>query len=357
MLSTGAFDEAGREAAAAARSAWTSVYRDGGDPAPALERLGEAARAWDRWVARGLRMGDDGALGTERTLGMAGAVARGLHAGFHRAFDAAAPADRAAAADAVARAERHHLASLATMHRAARGGVPTPALSALWDGLFDMSRHPAARACALAGGLGRAGRADRALGLRASIVARRTAMLAAATVVIHRRLLDPRLRRGLAGIAARRGVLWRARPQPRLARRSPLGAAPMERIEVVGHVTATGWVDRPRIPYSFARCDGFEVRFHHRNMAAIGVAAGRHLWARGKAEADGDLPIVVGELEGPGTHAGAVWEDWLAAEARPAYDLYPRLLDMACEFPRLGDRGGSLDLIARLPEGGDDADG
>jgi hypothetical protein len=85
-------------------------------------------------------------------------------------------------------------------------------------------------------------------------------------------------------------------------------------------------------------------------VSDVGIAAGRELWVRGKVEEEDGTPVLVAEFEGPGTHAGAVWEDWTADEVRDSYDLWPLVVDMVAELPAPGRRGGAADLLARIAE-------
>jgi hypothetical protein len=348
MITTATLERAAREAGGAAVAVREAVYRGRGGIDPGLRDLATAARRWGEWVERALAVGEVDAVSDACARRMAIALATGLHAQFHRAFDAgggAATPDGAAAL--LNTAERAYVTALAATRHAAQAGLPTIELRRLWAALSEPATHPVSAVCAAVGALGPGDRAAGGLGLRASLLARRTAMLGAGVVDLHRRMLRPRLARGLAGIASRRATLWRARPEVRVARSSLTGTRPLDRVEIVGRVRATGWVDRPEVPYSFARCDDFEVRVHRRNLVAIGVGVGRHLWVRGKVETGGEIPLVVAEFEGPGTHAGAIWEDWMADESRGAYDLWPQVIDLVGEFPRIGARGGMSDLAAR----------
>jgi hypothetical protein len=299
-------------------------------------------------VGNALSLGEDEPVSGHLALSMARSAATCAHAGLHRAFDAGSGAAGDQDIGALLRgAEQEYIGALAVSRAAALTGEHTPELRDLWSRLAAPGGLAVHEACAVIGGLPAAARAVDGRGLRVSLLARRTALLAAGVVNLHRRLLTPSLRRGAMGIAGRRERLWRARPEVRVARDSLQGVAPFARVEVVGRVRSTAWVDRPDIPYSVADCGDFEVRVHRRNLAAVGVGAGRWLWARGKAEADEDRAVLVAEMEGPGAHAGSVWEDWMATELREVYDLWPRVMDITFEFPVIGRRGGVIDLAER----------
>lgn len=348
MVTDTVLRDAGVAAQRAALSVEAAVYREMIDPTDALAGFGRAAARWGEWVGHAVGLGEDDPVSAHLAVSMARSTATCIHGACHRAFDGQAGAlGDVDVATLLRQAEREHLAALGTTRQAAGAGELTPGLRDLWTRLCSPTGLTAYAACAAVGGLAPGARAEHAAGLRASLLARRTAMLGAGLANLHRRLMSPALRRGVMGIAGRRERLWRARPEVRLARRSMAGAAPLDRIELVGRVRDTGWVDRPGIPYSFADCGEFEIRVHRRNLAAVGVGVGRWLWARGKVESDGERPVLVTEMEGPGRHAGTVWEDWMADEVRGVYDLWPRVMDIAFEFPRIDRRGGVSDLAER----------
>ena len=198
----------------------------------------------------------------------------------------------------------------------------------------------------------RTARSVRMAGVRAAELIRRHCMLLAAQPVIERRVVDGRRAAGLAGIAGSRLELRRSPAAGNNAAWHAYGHLPGDRFVVGGYVVSTGWVDRQPIPYSFARFadSPIELRVHRRSMTAVGVAPGRHLWARAKLEPSSATPsvqLLVAEFEGISQHSGEVWEDWLATEARPAYDLAPYTLDVHWELPSPAFKAGLNELASR----------
>ena len=59
------------------------------------------------------------------------------------------------------------------------------------------------------------------------------------------------------------------------------------------------------------------------------------------------------ELEGPSNGEATVWEDWLQVQARDAYDIAPRSVDLVADFPDPSRPGAALDLYARTSGGAD----
>lgn len=319
---------------------------------------GTAAEPPDGLVALGLRWREmvgwclDGAWPTKLSerdaLRFARVVATVVHATLHQRYDRGPKVPIDDLARETARLERAYELDLATLRIAALSGRPTGALDTLWSKLISAADSELAVLCGTVGASAERGTAR--IGLRVSQLVRHVSMLAAAVAVVHQRFLDSRLRSGLAGIAERRTVLTRRRPDVLVARTTVAGASEGERLELTSVARTAGWIERPQVPYSFVRCNAFELHVHRRNVAAVGIASGRWLWVRGKVESVNGAPVVVAEFEGPGQHSSAVWEDWLATQVRPAYDLAPLVVDMAWELPRIGYRGGSLDLSARESE-------
>jgi hypothetical protein len=205
--------------------------------------------------------------------------------------------------------------------------------------------------CRSIGSLPAGERGHAARGLRVSRLARRSALLAAATLWLGWRVLSGLLRDGTTRIAANRPLLARSDPRLRMAARRLGRLAEGERTAAVGRVVEVQWIERPDVPYSratLAEAD-FEIRVHRRNMARLGVAPGGWLWARGKVEGGADgRPVLIAEFEGPGQHAGRVWEDWLADGVRAAYDLAPSVVFAEWELPGRDRPGAEADLRSRI---------
>lgn len=191
------------------------------------------------------------------------------------------------------------------------------------------------------------------LGLRGADLARRVAMLLAASVMVLRRMSTGPGQAGMKRIATNRTSLRRYGTAHWLGQQ-PLRSLPDEAEQqvVAGEIAEIGWVERPDIPYSYVRLtDGAELRVHRRDIKLNGTVPGALIWIRGKVEVDGSgEKILVAHFEGPGSHAPVFWEDWLADEVRPAYDLYPRVIDANWELPPLGVQYCAGDLLSRLQE-------
>jgi hypothetical protein len=289
----------------------------------------------------------------EVASGLARSAAGGAHMRLHRAFDdgvrqgpGPAGASLAAALDQGEREYRRLLVRL----RIAAEGADAPAVDALAATGADAVHGSLARACARAGRASRSNGARAAeLGLRASVLARRHAMLAAACVLLGWRLRQPRLRRTTASAAGRAMQLQRLTLRIAGARRA---LTPMDlgaRLTLIGRATRVDWLERPLKPYSLVELEGAGGRLvvAHRSVVRRGLAAGCHVYALGNVKSFDDEVVLEAEFEGPDQHRTAVWEDWLATLARPAYDLYPGSLAVEWEFPAIEGRSGAPDLLSR----------
>lgn len=250
-------------------------------------------------------------------------------------------------AAAVAGAETEHLELLAEAWEAAETS-DVELMRALYAHVLG-SLVDLVELCAAVGALDADARRVAHLGLRTCAVARRRAMIAAALVQLLRRASTPRGAAGLRRITSGRGVATRHEPDLWTASTSIDGVDEGDSTRFVGLVTETGWVDRPEIPYSFARTTGdVEVRVHHRDVQRSGLQTGSLLWVHGKVEDLDGAPGIVAHFEGPGSHAGEVWEDFLADDVREAYDLYPNVVEAVWEFPVCTARNGAADLLGRI---------
>jgi hypothetical protein len=285
--------------------------------------------------------------------GLARSTAAGVHMRLHRAFDdglrqGPGPAGVSLAA-ALEREEAAYRRLLVRLRTAAKA-PDAPAVDTL--GADGAAAHRSlARTCQ------RAGRASRSngpraaeLGLRASVLAHRHAMLSAASVLLGWRLRQPRLGRTTATAAGRAGGLQRATLVIAGARRLIAAGSAGRRLTLIGRATRVEWVERPSKPYSFVELEGTDARLvvAHRSVARRGLVPGCHVWALGNVKVDDEGVFLEAEFEGPDRHRTAVWEDWLATLARPAYDLYPGSLAVEWELPPIGRLSGAPDLLARL---------
>jgi hypothetical protein len=202
---------------------------------------------------------------------------------------------------------------------------------------------------------GRAAQGDRRtaadVGLRASVLARRHALLAAGCVLVDARVRTPR------GAAAVRRAAEGARRASRTAMRVPAarrrvsGLDDGTRIAFTGRVARVIWFDRPRKPYTRITLGGVAAPLlvSHKNMTRRGLAPGCHVWAIGNVkEVQPEGLAVECEFEGPDRHRDTYFEDWLATVVRPVYDLYPGSVAMEWELPPVDRRRGGWDLFSRL---------
>lgn len=275
-------------------------------------------------------------------------LAKALHCRFHTAFSSTGLSQTDDIEEELGALEarydswlqRSHLASLAGDHWA------------IGKLLFDVAADGADAIddlCTGVAGLLESERGRALVGLRVSVLARRATMLTAALVMLFWRTLIGSQRAGLVRVAEGRSRLRRYEPALAGSRATLEDVEDLTRLTFSALVTDTGWIERPRVPYSFATTKaGVEIRVHRRDLQGIGVAPGRWVWVRGKAESEAGKRLVVAEFEGPGQHARTYWEDWLADEVRPAYDLYPKVIDMAWEYPQLGGRSDIADLVSRV---------
>ena len=295
----------------------------------------------------------DAHYGQPLALSLARAVATGIHVRGHLAFTKPV-VGRRPPAPAVLRAldqqERGYESALAESRRAAAAGEVSATSQLLRELHIEAHRGTALlveRAARLAGS--RHPQAD-AAGLRASVLARRLAMLTAALVLLDRRQRRPRTRTTTSEIAASRAVLRRGFLRPTVARRTLHGVPVGGDTTLMGRLDEVTWVQRPTEPYSLAVFEhGPMLVVPHRSLTRQGVAAGAYVWARGTVRDEASVGVhLKAGFNGPGTHRMTHWEDWLADLVRPAYDLYPGTLAVEWELPQTSDAGRRSDLYIRV---------
>ena len=192
-------------------------------------------------------------------------------------------------------------------------------------------------------------RKDLALGLEASILARRNAMAAAGCVILHRRLLLDRLARGTKLAVERIPALRRNVVRPEIARTELSALDVGRRFSLLGRASEVEWIGRPQKPYTRVAFVGATIGLHvpQRSLARRGVTPGTVVWAMGTVK-KGQPLYLESEFEGPGQHRRRYFEDYLATLTRPAYDLYPGTMLLEWEFPRIEAARGANDLISRV---------
>lgn len=281
-------------------------------------------------------------------------LAQGVHVALHRAWRDGQRGDgtsrpRAAVARMVMVAERTYRRQLLSSRSACRARRPERLQSLLTevvDGAFE-------RLVPLTRDVARLPPQERdagALGIRIARLGRRAALLASAIVVLRARFTSRRTIRTTAEIAGSRTLLSRNDSRLRATGRTLGNASEGARVGLRGRTRDIAWVARPNTPYTRVRLHGTETALciHHKNAARLGLQADMAIWAAGKVEDVAGARALVVEFEGPGQHAGRCWEDWLASELRPAYDLYPQVLRMDWEYPPAAGTRISADLRARL---------
>lgn len=311
-------------------------------PIPRDSSLTSVVARWCRAVERGANAGPALSAGRSEVIGRD--FASIVHVRAHGAFDSGGATFDSRALTAVELAYRTRLGAL---REAARAG----SLKAVGQSLRLLLGPDLARLEAVCAATGSAADsiAQGAARVRATQLARSTAGLAAGAVALQRRLVDARLRSTTADLAARRETLSRGHVAV-LSAAPGFALAPVgTRLAVIARATSITWIDRPERPYTrFDLADGSQIRVHFRNLRAEGLSGTHWLWVRAKVEQPDDgIPYAVAEFEGPTATAGEVWEDWLQVEARDAYDVSPRSVDLVTDFPDLAAPHAPLDLYAR----------
>ncbi len=303
------------------------------------------------WAERGERMlvtpPPDAALAAAR------AVAAGLHASASLAHASGrgvrgGGGNPLRLADRLDHAERVYEARLAALHGAARecnADDVARVLATVCASTLEM-RDLIVEAAALPWKLQVQ---ETAPGLRASALARRIAMLAAAAVMLHQRIHENPS--GTAQIAERRTTLRRRDVRPSASwRRVPRSLLGRRSVRIVGVIESAAFIERGDKPYGVATlvAGAGTLRLPHKNFLRVGAARGCIIAAVGLVKSDAALGLCLEvEQEGPTSHENAVWEDWLAVMARPAYDLYPNSLRAEWDFPDLRQHGARMDFVAR----------
>jgi hypothetical protein len=329
----------------AARTAQDRVYgRAEGSPAECFELLRGAAISLGQILEDTAEQeGVDSALDRDLAKRLGRAFARAVHAALAHAWhqgghDGSLSHSRALEKQ-VAEAERSYRLGLLAARSSCRAGnrerlhsVLEELIKEVLDDLAPLTRRVAR--------LSSEDRDKGALGLRVARRGRRSAMFAAALVLLAARLSSGRTRGTTADIGQSRRKLTRDRPRLRAGGSSLVHRNEGDRVRIRGRISEISWIDRPEKPYTRLSLEDaeFEVHAHFKNLRRLGVEAGMSVWAAGKIEAVDKATAVVAEFEGPGVHAGNCWEDWLADEVRDAYDLYPEVLYMEWEYPPAGSR-------------------
>ena len=190
---------------------------------------------------------------------------------------------------------------------------------------------------------------DAVMPILGSVLARRCAMLAGATILVAQRVCATRSRTSTRKVAERRETLRRKTIDLEKVDLSLEYLNVGDSINVIGCPLSVEWEERPGKPVSVVGLKGITVIAPHKSLRRQGLTPGAWGWFSGTVQDDGNqgryLEI---EQEGPTTHAGEIWEDWLVTEVRSAYDLYPGSLMAEWEFPVAGHFGSKMDYLTRV---------
>lgn len=299
----------------------------------------------------------DGRLPVQYKPELAAAIARGtaigIHVRLHNAFHSGRSGSVRAggAAAALRRLEDRYHQHLQACWRATRTG-DGQALRALAATMTSEAHGALADATRRAGSASRGARRTAPdMGLRASVLGRRYAFLAAGCVLVDARVRTPRRAPSARRAAQAADRLSRTVMRVPLARRTVRELDAGSRIELAGRASGVTWIERPRKPYTRIGLDGVGVPLlvSHKNMVRRGLGVGCHVWALGNVKKVRPEELAVEcEFEGPEIHRKTYFEDWLVTVARPAYDLYPGSVAMEWEFPPIDRRRAGWDLYSRL---------
>lgn len=281
------------------------------------------------------------------------AVAVGIHLRLHIAFangaEAAVKRSHNTTRKRLHTHEQKLRARLASLRRAAQVTDAGAALSMLKTITHD-AHHVLPQLVEEAAQVSlRESRKNLALGLEASILARRNAMAAAGCVMLHRRLLLDRLARGTKFAVERIPALRRDVVRPEIARTDLSAIDVGRRFSLLGRASEVEWIGRPQKPYTRVGFVAATVDLHvpQRSLDRRGVTPGTVVWAMGTVKKGPPL-YLESEFEGPGQNSRRYFEDYLATLTRPAYDLYPGSMLLEWEFPRIKVARGANDLISRV---------
>lgn len=187
-------------------------------------------------------------------------------------------------------------------------------------------------------------------GFLVSDLCRKIAMLSAAAALLCQRLDSSRTRESTSQVAERREILmrqqfdlWRVN---HFLEDTPTG----ETVTLSGRLEEVQWEERPGKPVSVARLKHmpYDLLVPRKSLRRQGVAPNSYIWCQGKLKTASGNRYVEVDQEGPTLHDHEVWEDWLAVQVRPLYDLYPGSVQMAWEFPEAGHFGSKLDFLTRV---------
>jgi hypothetical protein len=186
--------------------------------------------------------------------------------------------------------------------------------------------------------------------VRVGSLARKYAMFLPACLHLMLRLTNTRRSAGLQQVALRREQLLRSTASWLTAQAHFPDAEPDDFKRIVAEVQAISWVDEDPGYTSITVAAGAvtELRVVRRNAMRAGIAQGSWVLTEGRIRQAGDQTFLEASLVGITDYAREVWEDYLAVQIRPIYNLYPRSLNIISELPNLEALSARNDLHGRL---------
>ncbi len=218
------------------------------------------------------------------------------------------------------------------------------------EGCLDTVTGEIAYAAAALAGQGDAVKSGALAAVRVAHVARRMAMLSAASLMLMFRLTNPAKAAGLRRVAENRTRLAPPGAEMLAALPRVSGASVGERVRLQARCTGIAWVDDgdgyTRITVDAG--DVGELRLARRNAQRAGLVRGAWLYLAGTLAEDAGTHFLNVGLRPVSANAADIWEDYLISETRPAYDLVPGSIEMLWELPDIREIGGRNELHGRL---------
>lgn len=250
---------------------------------------------------------------------------------------------------AIGRAERRYGGLLLDSRTAAKSGR-VERLAETLAACLDAAAGDIGYAAIALAGQGDAPKSAGLAAIRVAHLARRMAMLSAASLMLMFRLTNSAKATGLRKVAENRTRL--ARPVAEMFAAVPqvTGASVGDRVRLQARCTDIAWVDdgdgHTRITVDAGQVS--ELRLSRRNAQRAGLAKGTWLYLAGTLTKDSGTEFLQVGLLPISSNAADIWEDYLISETRPAYDLVPGSIDMLWELPDLREIGGRNELHGRL---------
>lgn len=183
--------------------------------------------------------------------------------------------------------------------------------------------------------------------VRVATLLRKTATLAAACIFLEARLSDPDLNRTTKGIAKRRSTLTRGLTKVNTALSSSQSLVDKQVVQILTRIENIKYIKRGRKPLSTADCVpmSYGIQVPYKALWQSGVSAGP-IWFQGRYKAADN--VIELEFEGIERHASSVWEDWMASQARDAFNINIGNLHAESGIPLLRTKASGLDISKRI---------